>query len=67
MRGPQNRDWRLAEMSLLNLVPAISDAVARSTAEIVYTASFCVGFANPALVGYPEATCQVQAARVFGN
>ena len=58
MRVPQKHEWRLAEMCLLNQVAHVWNAPARfaeAAAEIVDGAGFCVGFANPALVGYPEA------------
>jgi hypothetical protein len=58
----------LTGISLLN--PPLPSAPARfveAGVEIVETAGFGPGFANPALVGYPERLRQVQAAGVFGS
>ena len=66
--GPWNHEWHLAEMPLLNQVPITWRAPARlaeAGAEIVYIASFGLGFANPALVGYAEAATSGAGRRRF--
>ena len=66
--GPWNHEWRLAKMPLLNQVAHVWNAPARfaeAAAEIVDIASFGLGSANPALVGYAEAATSGAGRRRF--
>ena len=68
-REPErSRAPELTGISFLN--PPLWSAPARfveAAVEIVDAAGFGLGFANPALVGYPERLRPVQAAGVFGS